>query len=180
MAEFYKFFVFRIKFNLFVNNYIVFLFFCQVFYVCIHFIKDLLCTVFYMFFPFLSIIVNYFFIFSAVNSRLSHILYIVVLQLYLVFYKIILRHPQFKTYCFFFASQRRNNSFCTFKSSLFLPLAALTFSAVNSRLLTLYTYFKFSLIVKQKRVENLLFFILAPQARLELATSRLTAVRSTN
>ena len=33
-----------------------------------------------------------------------------------------------------------NNSFCTFKSSLFLPMAALTFSAVNSRLLTLYIF----------------------------------------
>ena len=51
-----------------------------------------------------------------------------------------------------------NNSFCTFIRLLFLPLAAQSSSAVNSRLLTFYTYFKFSLIVKQKRVENLLFF----------------------
>ena len=41
--------------------------------------------------------------FSAVNSRLSHILYIVVLQLYLVFYKIILRHPLFVTKYYSFA-----------------------------------------------------------------------------
>ena len=58
--------------------------------------------------------------------------------------------------------------------------SAVKADALRARLLTFYTYFKFSLIVKQKRVENLLFFILAPQARLELATSRLTAVRSTN
>ena len=56
-----------------------------------------------------------------------------------------------------------NNSFCTFIRLLFLPLAAQSSSAVKAnalraRLLTFYTYFKFSLIVKQKRVENLLFF----------------------
>ena len=78
-----------------------------------------------------------------------------------------------------------NNTFCTFIRLLFLPLAAQSSSAVKAdalraRLLTLYTYFKFSLMVKQKRVDFSTLFYLAPQARLELATSRLTAVRSTN
>ena len=74
-----------------------------------------------------------------------------------------------------------NNSFCTFKSSLFLPLAALTFSAVNSRLLTFIVHFLSLFLNKIKENEiNSILFYLAPQARLELATSRLTAVRSTN
>ena len=146
-----------------------------------------------MFFSFLSIIVNCFFLSAVKADALRAQLFNLIKKRYFIIVSLFGSSSKART-CdihslkLIVSSLLRkvlNNSFCTFIRLLFLPLAAQSSSAVKAnalraRLLTFYTYFKFSLIVKQKRVENLLFFILAPQARLELATSRLTAVRSTN
>ena len=96
----------------------------------------------------------------AVNSRaLYQLNYWGLFFFYIIFYNVACDIHSLKLIVSSLLCKVLNNSFCTFKSSLFLPLAALTFSAVNSRLLTFYTYFKFSIIVKQKRVDFSTLFL---------------------